>query len=81
LEVQDVVIASCVVGYNDTSTTYRINIPTQQKTMVSRDVKFDEDVRSSSSHDSPSVIERREEVVVPEVDSEVRAKSDSGWTR
>jgi hypothetical protein len=50
---RDVVIASCVVGYNDTSTTYRIDIPTT-KHVVSRDVKFDEDVRSSSSHVSPS---------------------------
>jgi hypothetical protein len=27
LEIQDVVMASCVVGYNDTSVTYRIYIP------------------------------------------------------
>jgi hypothetical protein len=51
------VIASCVVGYNDTSTVFKVYIPTQQKTVVSRDVKFDEDVRSFSSQDSPSVIE------------------------
>jgi hypothetical protein len=28
LRAQDVVIVSCVVGYSETSTTYRINIPT-----------------------------------------------------
>jgi hypothetical protein len=47
--IMDVVIASCVDGYNDTSTTYRIDIPTQWETVVSKDVIFDEDVRSSSS--------------------------------
>jgi hypothetical protein len=36
---------------------------------VSRDVKFDEDVRSSSSQDSPLVIEENEKVFVPETDS------------
>jgi len=34
-------------------------------TVVSRDVILDEDVRSSNSQDSPSVIEEREEFVVP----------------
>jgi hypothetical protein len=50
LEVQDVVIVSCFVGYNETSKAYMIYIPTQWKTMVSQDVKFDEDVWSSRSH-------------------------------
>jgi hypothetical protein len=59
----DVVIASYVDGYNDTSTTYRIDIPVQWGTMVSRDVIFGEDVRSSSSQDSPSLIEEIVEVV------------------
>jgi hypothetical protein len=43
------VIASCVVGYSETSATYRICIPTQQKTVLSRDVELDEDVMSPSS--------------------------------
>jgi hypothetical protein len=38
--------------------------------MVSRYVIFDEDVRSSSSQDSPLVIKESEEVVVLEIDSE-----------
>jgi hypothetical protein len=46
------VITSCVNGYSDTSTTY-INIPTQWEIVVSKDVIFEEDVRSSNSHDSP----------------------------
>jgi hypothetical protein len=37
--------------------------------MISKDVKFDENVRSSSSQDSPSMIEGNEEVVVPKTDS------------
>jgi hypothetical protein len=78
LEVQDAVLASCVDVYNYTSTTYRIGIPTQRKTMMSRDVKFDEDVRSSSSQDSPSMIEReREEVVILEIDLGIRLESNS----
>jgi hypothetical protein len=43
------VIGSCVVGYNETSSTYRICIPTQQKTVLRRDVDLDEDVMSPSS--------------------------------
>ena len=57
-------ISSCVVGYNETSTTYTIYIIAQLKTLVIQDVKFDEKVRSSSSQISPSLIERSEEVVV-----------------
>jgi hypothetical protein len=45
--------------------------------MVRKDVIFDEDVRSSSSQDSPSVIEENVEVVVPEIDSETQDESDS----
>jgi hypothetical protein len=46
--------------------------------VVSQDVKFDEDVWSSRSQVSPSMIEGSEEVVVPEFDSEVREESDPG---
>jgi hypothetical protein len=49
-----------------------IYILAQQNTMVSQDVKFDEDVRSSSSQGSPSEIKGSEEVVVVKVDLEVR---------
>jgi hypothetical protein len=53
------------------------SIFTQWETVVSKDVIFDEDVRSSNSQDSPSMIEEREEVVVPETDSETRDESNS----
>jgi hypothetical protein len=49
LEIQNIVIASCIVRYNMTSRTYSIYIPAQQDVKVSKDVKFDDDVRSSSS--------------------------------
>jgi hypothetical protein len=39
------------VGYNETSKAYMIFIPVQQKTMVSRDVKFEENLASRKSHD------------------------------
>jgi hypothetical protein len=38
-----------LVGYSDTFIAYRICIATWWKIVVSKDVKFDEDVRSSSS--------------------------------
>ena len=40
-----------------------------------RDVKYDEDVRSSSSHGSPSIIEENEEVV-PTIDLETLDELD-----
>jgi hypothetical protein len=41
------------VGYNETSKAYRIFIPAQRKTMVSRDVKFEENLASRKSHELP----------------------------
>jgi hypothetical protein len=38
------------VGYRDTSKAYRIFIPTQRKTVVRRDVKFEESLVSRKSH-------------------------------
>jgi hypothetical protein len=69
LEVGYVVIVSCFVGYIETSIAYN----KLWKIVVSRDVKFGEDVRSSNSHVSPSVLEGSEEIVFLEVDLEVRA--------
>jgi hypothetical protein len=63
------------VGYSDTSKAYRVYIPTQRKTVVSRDVKFDE--RASSSHDFPSVIEESEEVVVPKTEPKAHDEPNS----
>jgi hypothetical protein len=51
-------MASCVIRYNDTFITYMIDILAQQKTVASRDVKFDEDMKSSKSQDSPLKIEK-----------------------
>jgi len=79
LEFQNVVLASCVVGgYNETLTTCRIDISTQCKTIVSRDVNSDADVRSSSSQVSHSKIQGSLEVVVSKANPEVKANSDSG---
>jgi hypothetical protein len=75
--IMDVVIASLVDGYSDTSEAYKIDNLTQWGTLVSRDVIFDEDMGSFSSQHSPSMIEERMEVVVPEVDSKTRDKLDS----
>jgi len=64
------VISSSVVGYDNTSTTYRIYILARWETMVSKDVKCYEDVRSSSSHDSFLVIEENEETIFPKTNSD-----------
>jgi hypothetical protein len=50
------------MGYIETSKAYRIFIPTQQKTLVSRDVKFEENLASRNSHELPLVAENEEQV-------------------
>jgi hypothetical protein len=45
------------VGYSETSKAYRVYIPEQRKTVVSRDVKFEEDFASRKSHEPTSVEE------------------------
>jgi hypothetical protein len=72
---------SCIIGYSDTFTTYRIDITTQWKIMVGRDVNFDEDVRSCSSQGSPLEIEEKNNVVVPNIDSKTRYYQIHGWKR
>jgi hypothetical protein len=62
--IQDVVIASCTDGYYDTSTAYKIDISSKWEIVVSRYVILYEDVRSSSSQDSPLVIEENVEVLL-----------------
>jgi hypothetical protein len=59
------------------TTTYMIDIPTQQKTMFCRDVMFDDDVRFSSSQDSPSMTDKREEVVISKIYLENQDELDS----
>jgi len=53
-----------------------INILTQREIGVSGEVKINEDVRYSSSQDSPLVTEKREVIVVLDTDSKVKAKSN-----
>jgi hypothetical protein len=50
-----------LVGYNETSKAYRIFIPAQMKTVVSRDVKFDEHLTSRKSHEPLPLIEDEEQ--------------------
>jgi hypothetical protein len=48
------------VGYSETSKDYRIFIPVQQKIVVRRDVKFEENLASRSTHESSTVREDEE---------------------
>ena len=59
-----VVIESCVDEYSDTSIIYMVDFSTNWEIVVIRDVIFDEDVRSSSSQYSPSVIKKGEEAIM-----------------
>jgi hypothetical protein len=48
------------VRYNETSKAYRVFIPNHKKTIISRDVKFEEDFASRKSHEPIPVIEDEE---------------------
>jgi hypothetical protein len=48
------------VGYNKTSKVYMIFIPAWRKTIVSRYVKFEENLESRKSHELPPVAEDKE---------------------
>jgi hypothetical protein len=48
------------MGYNETSKAYRIFIPVQWKTIVSRDVKFEENLASKSTQESSIVTKDKE---------------------
>jgi hypothetical protein len=48
------------VGHNETSKDYKIFIPMQQKTMVSRDVKSKENLASRKSRELPPMTEDKE---------------------
>jgi hypothetical protein len=69
-------IKGIFVSYIETSKAYRIYIPAQHKTVVSQDVKFDEDGWSSKSQ-PPTKVEKGEKLVVPKVDLQKEKKSDS----
>jgi hypothetical protein len=55
------------VGYRETSKSYRIYFPTQRKTIVSKDVKFEENFASRKSHE-PILVTNDEEEEAPKVD-------------
>jgi hypothetical protein len=65
------------VGYNETSEAYKIFIPAQQRTVVSRDVKFEEDFASRKSHETLPVTED-EEQEAPKVESRSSSTSSAG---
>jgi hypothetical protein len=48
--------------------TYKFDISTQYETVVSRDVKFYDDMRYCNLHGSPLVTKEREEVTIPKID-------------
>jgi hypothetical protein len=49
------------VGYNETSKAYRVYILEQRKTIVRRDVNFEEDFASMNSHEPIPVTEDEEQ--------------------
>jgi hypothetical protein len=51
-----------LVGYSEDSKAYRVFFPDQRKTVVSRDVKFEENLASRKSQDLPAVAEGPQEV-------------------
>jgi hypothetical protein len=58
------------VGYNETSKAYKVYIPKQKKTVVSKDVKIEEDFASRKSRE-PTPMEEDEE----QEDSKVEPRS------
>jgi hypothetical protein len=48
------------VGYSETSKAYRVYTPMQRKTIVRKDVNFEEDFASRKSHEPILVIEDEE---------------------
>jgi hypothetical protein len=56
------------VGYSETSKAYRVYISKQRKTIVSKDVKFEEDVASKKSHE-PTPVAKDEEHEALKVES------------
>ena len=51
-----------LVGYSETSKAYKIFMPAQRKTTVSRDVKFEDNLAFRKSHELPAVTEDEEQV-------------------
>jgi hypothetical protein len=51
-----------LVGYSEDSKAYRVFLSDQHKTMVSQDVKFEENLASRKLQDLPAVAEETQEV-------------------
>lgn len=49
-----------LVGYNEASKAYRVFMSAQQKTLVSWDFKFEENLGSKKSHELPPVAKDQE---------------------
>lgn len=45
-----------LVGYNEDLKAYKAFMPSQRKTMVSRDIKLEENMAFRRSHDLPTVV-------------------------
>jgi hypothetical protein len=54
-------IEGYICGYSETSKAYKIYILAQRKTIVSRDVKFEENLTSRSTQESSTMIEDEEQ--------------------
>jgi hypothetical protein len=52
---------SILVGYSEDSKAYIVFLPNQRNTVVSRDVKFKENLASRKSQDLPTVVEGPQE--------------------
>ena len=65
------------VGYTETSKSYKIYIRGERKTIVSKDVKFEEEFASKKSHKPIPVIED-EEQEAPKVEPGSPTTSSSG---
>jgi hypothetical protein len=64
------------VCYSETSKAYKVYIPEQRKTILSRDVKYEEDIASKKSHELIPMIENEElEALKVEPRSLVTSKS------
>jgi hypothetical protein len=55
------------VGYSETSKAYKVYIPKQRNTVVSKDVKFEEDFISRKSHE-PTPMAEDEQQEAPKVE-------------
>jgi hypothetical protein len=57
------------IGYSETSKAYRVYVPTSKKTVVRRDVRFEEEKSFSKSYDVPAIA-GDQEMVAPKEEQE-----------